>query len=363
MKKRVGILTFSWGNNYGAVLQCYALIQKLEKFGYDVIVIDRRPDFSLKNLLYEKIDDKLFANSFVDFREQYFQSTDVIRKNSVLRSDVSKYDFYAIVVGSDQVWRPEYTKVFGLEYYLDFVNGKERKISYAASFGKDTISLDGNTITQIRKELRTFNAISVREDSGVQICEKYFGVRADHVLDPTLLLDMDKYNEVIGDNGLSQGHFISYYFLDPNTVKKKILQRLKALLSVDEIKNIYIENTSQSLIKKLLTSSCQSKYPTVSSWLKNIRDSSFFVTDSFHGVAFSIIFRKQFICIVNKERGASRMESLLNSLGLGDRLIYEEDEFSFDTYPEIDYSLVYLKLEGLRKISNYFLSNSLQNEA
>ena len=208
---RIGILTLPLHTNYGGILQAYALQTVLERMGHEVVVFDTPKNKVLEIL--GRFFHKLFAlnliNSFVNKHDNLLKAiisrkiTSFVRKNINLKKvrgfgSLREDDFDAIVVGSDQIWRAVYFPRW-LEQpldnaYLSFTNGWNiKRISYAASFGTDEWEYTDKQTGICRECIKEFDAISVREESGVDLCKKYFGVNAQQVLDPTMLLDSVDY--------------------------------------------------------------------------------------------------------------------------------------------------------------------------
>ena len=184
--------------NYGAVLQCYALMSKLEELGHEVLIIDRLPrDQGILRQLYHRFSYKYYISwlKFARFNRQWLIPK---TKRYITQRSLEKFEsnekLDAVIVGSDQVWRWE---IMGYNYFLDFIRkGNIRKYAYAASFGLSHWESQELELSQVKLLLKEFDAISVREQSGVTICNQVFGVPAQLVIDPTLLYDSDYYQAV-----------------------------------------------------------------------------------------------------------------------------------------------------------------------
>ena len=363
---KIGILTFHYSNNYGAILQTYALSKTLSKLGFEPVILNRVPDdkvegnflFIIRRLI-NGIFQKFFQKEFYQFRKEYLQNiTELLTNEEDLKSVVKEFD--AVIVGSDQVWRMEYTKGLGLNNFLDFVPYGIKKIAYAASFGKD--SFDGNLETTKKVELllSQFNAVSVREDRGVVICKDSFNVVAKHLIDPVLLLSALEYGKIIKEEkSKSKAKFIAHYILDPAVKKSEMINKIAKLNNINTC-NIYRESDENFSIKKFDFSIKKYRYPSFSSWLKGLKDAEFVITDSYHGAVFSILFNKQFICIANKKRGVSRLASLLKKFQIEDRLVWETDSFCFDIKKnQINYKAVNQILDNERFKSIKFIKDAL----
>lgn len=369
--KKVGVLTFHNKNNYGAVLQSYALLKVIEKLNYEPVILDRFLRFkdrlitdgfksSLKQSIALNFENFFLAKGFKDFRKKEFKKiSKPIKDNSELTRAVN--DFHAIIVGSDQVWRVAYAKSMIENYFLDFVPDDVRKIAYAASFGIDSFE-GGAELTKTGIELlKRFHAISAREDTGVDICRKHFNIKAFQVLDPTLLLTGEQYELLIDEEKNESGNYVAEFLLDATDDKRAVVQKIASLNNCDKITNItrakkYVLSKPDVFLKDY-------KFPSVSSWLSGIMNADFVVTDSFHGVAFSILFNKQFVCIQNSRRGISRIQSLFRNLSIDaeNALLLEEDIPGFQgKLKAINYDLVNQKLKEQRRFSYKFLYSSLK---
>lgn len=364
MEKKVGILTLQFANNYGGFLQTYALFTTLRQLGYLPIIINRR--FPIPKTIastYLKLVDNRINSSFNQFRAKHFTATtEPIFTHDAMCQIANNLD--AVIVGSDQVWRLEYTKNIGFGYnmFLDFVPKQKKRVSYAASFGTDKFEGDTNDINTVTKLLATFDGISVRENSAVDICQSLFHASATHVLDPTMLLTMEDYDKLISLSeveGVAESNFLVQYLLDPNANRKVIAKELAVKYNA-HLKNIYRDSESEFSLKRDFFPSSKHKFPSFSNWLWSIKNAQFVVTDSFHGVVFSILFNKQFVCIANKSRGVARMDSLLGMFELQSRLIDESDEKSkYDQLPTINYDSVNVLIDMYRKKSVDFIVSSL----
>ncbi len=364
MKKRVGILTLQFANNYGGFLQTFALFTSLKKLGYSPLIINRR--YPLPNgiaSMYLNFVDTFINGSFNKFRQRQFTSiTEPIFSHESMK-DVAK-ELDAVIVGSDQVWRLEYTKNIGFGYnmFLDFVPKEKKRISYAASFGTDKFEGNNEDISVVKDLLSTFSGISVRESSGVDLCSNLFNAHAEHVLDPTMLLKVEDYDTIIIPaevSNINDKHFVVQYLLDPNPKRKTISTKIAKKYN-GNLKNIYRASDTDFSIKKHIFPSSKHTFPSFSNWLWSIKNAQFVVTDSFHGVVFCILFNKQFVCIANTSRGVARMDSLLGMFGLRSRLIDElANEEKYLNLPLIDYNEVNTLIDFNREKSINFLINSL----
>ncbi|MFQ3170834.1 MAG: hypothetical protein ACI9DG_000858 [Oleispira sp.] len=365
----IGIVNFHYSNhNYGAVLQAVALHSYVNKeLGYNSEHINFMPigvkvkwqaklksqvkailmDLGLKE---KKITHNSFVNPeiFQEFRDQWLPTS---AKTFYTFDELSQENlsYSHVVVGSDQVWRPSYTGNDSLVYFLAFLNKGVKKISYAASFGNDFWELNPDDTAKIASEIKSFDAISVREKSGVDICKNTFEVSAEHVLDPTLLVGRGLFDDIIGDKSVNDAADIVYYKLDINSDFEVFINDVSASLKFTE-KNIYYSSKGRSHY-----------YSPVDSWLRNIKESKLVITDSFHCVCFAILFEVPFVYYPNDNRGLTRLESLLSLLDLTHH-IYCGDVEPVELTKKlmnIDYVQVNKKLAELRNSSAKFLADAL----
>lgn len=245
--------------------------------------------------------------------------TPPIRRSSNLFRYIRDNKIDAIVVGSDQVWREEYSPCI-TDYFLGFLpeDYPVKRLSYAASFGLGVCDISAKNISRCIELLKLFNWISIREKSGNEIIEKTFHTKAFTVLDPTLLLDKQDYNKLIEEKDKSKQSGLVYYILDENESKTQIINDATHSLGLSK---------QQLSEHPRFANGKLGKVDSVSFWLASIANSSFVITDSFHGCVFSIIFNKPFFVIVNNDRGCDRFISLLEQFGLRDRLVSSFKEY------------------------------------
>lgn len=327
---KIGILTLPFNNNYGGLLQSYALQTYLKKKGHNPTVIQRvRNRYSflqgVKNLVKTVLGKIPFveARFMRDFEREEMQLTSKIYSSKQFDT-IKSYDFDALVVGSDQVWRFDYTRERKFEYFFDFMDNDSnyKLFAYAASFGVDRWDLGSVATEHIKKLLKRFDYISVREDSGVELCKNYLDCKADHVLDPAFLLKPNDYRKLYKGNEDNNRGKILTYLLDKNPEYESLVDSVSEHLQKDIFVVGKKERRFFAMYKKMT-------YQSVANWIKGFDDADFIVTDSFHGVVFSIIFNKPFIAYANRERGTARFSSLMKSFDLDRRLISSVHDIDF----------------------------------
>lgn len=353
-RKKVGILTFHYpeNRNFGAALQSYAIIKLYKKQKIEPELINFMANYPTwkRKILYwiEGKNFKEYAKKFLEISSIKFEDKEEINR---------KYHVFS--VGSDQVWRPIWWKDQVKHYFFDFVDDNKKKIAYAASFGVDHWEGDDKLTAEIKPLIKRFDHISVREESGVDICKNTFGVdNAVCVLDPTLMIDREDYQPIL-DDWKDKSHlkrkYIAHMLLDDTEQlrngSKKIADYLGAEIN-------HIKGKSFNILGKTIT-----LYNKVSQWLTYLKDAELVITDSFHCTVFSIIFHKKFVVVANPARGIARLETLLGKVGLEDRFFTNIDEVlkSGILDKEIDYQEVDKKLEVHRKYSMDFLKKALED--
>ncbi|MCK9217607.1 MAG: polysaccharide pyruvyl transferase family protein [Firmicutes bacterium] len=353
---KIGILTFHWGTNYGGVLQAYALQTYLELLGYEVRIINYAPRsfrdnfwrcFITKNpiVAYNNFMDFFKERAIAKFRKQHLKITERYFTPEDLMANTPNCDVY--IVGSDQVWNP-----YGLAsnqkiYFLPFLAQKTKKISYAASFGVS--SYPNHLLIEIAPSLKQFHRISVRENSGLSILSTIGIEDALLMPDPTLLLNVDSYLKLIKKQSYGTQSKYFFYILQDNQITiNKTYKYCKRKYTVSS--NLSLKNRTNGIEK----------------WLSYFKYSDFIVTNSFHGVVFSIIFKKNFIAIPisGKHEGMNdRIYTLLDTFKLRGRIIDEFDAEKFEELinKQIDWTSCLEKQKHLQDNAYNFLVESINN--
>lgn len=356
--KKIGILTFQYpeNRNFGASLQSYACLNLMRKFEKNVKLINYYKtdyNYSFKGKILLKLESK----NFIEYNKKFLSLTRKIISNENLNFLNKEFDTF--VVGSDQVWRDKYLNKQTKHYFFDFVDGNKKKIAYAASFGIDFWEGDKKLTEEIKPLIKRFDAISVREESGIDICKETFGIdSAVCVLDPTLMISKEDYQPIL-DDWKDKSHlnkkYIAHMLLDDDEKLRKESQNIANYLKADI-------NYIKGKYKKILWKNYFS-YNKVSQWLTYLKDAELVITDSFHCTVFSLIFHKKFVVVANPGRGIARLETLLGKVGLQDRLFTDIRNVmkSGILDKEIDYTEVDKKLEVHRRYSMEFLKKALED--
>lgn len=369
-------MTQPLGKNYGGIMQAWALQQVLKRMGHEPVTIDRQPNaksvqYRIARLGY-RVAMKVLGRrkapiNFERYYSDIYKHTDAFIKKHIVTSKkldstdklkkyLSENPYDAIIIGSDQVWRPSYSpEIFN--FYLDFMKkDKEITISYASSFGVDDWEYSKDQTEKCRELIRKFDAISVRELSGVALCKEKLNVNAKLVLDPTLLLNGSSYIEELNltQNKLNNGKIFTY-ILDESDRKESLIKEIANKLK----KEIFFSQPKIATTQDSIDINNYS-YPPIEDWLASFCKADFIITDSFHGCVFSIIFNKPFLAISNNQRGASRFISLLKITNLEERLIREGQIINLETILNpIDWTEVNSIVEHYRNTSMAFLESVL----
>lgn len=348
--KKIATITFHWAKNYGAVLQTYALQRYLEKQGYNTEIINYLP---LRTMIlnfiaalkkwevqfFKKIPKfkKFRKNELIISKKRYFNNRSLYKCSN---------DYEAVICGSDQIWNKSFTNHGEgkptLSYFLNFVGKSSKRISYAASFG--TTNISGEMEKLIKPELEEFSAVSVREESACEILNK-IDICAKTVVDPTLLLKEEDYLELIKNKQCEETGVLTYV----------IHHNQKLSHSVNKY---IVEKYNYLGLNNYVIKDCD-----IYEWLLRIKNSRIVVTNSFHGTVFSLIFHKPFISVAVPGSGMNdRLTTLLKTVGLADRFIYECDTETIDSvlHSSIDWESVDYKIEKSRQNSALFLAEALK---
>ena len=373
---KIGIITHPLEYNYGGLLQNYALQQILHGLGHDVLTIDKvffqhhrkwtlvsRLKRFIKRIIgieisISKGQYRFIKKNCTNFVKKNINVTKAFQNDKELESIIKKYKFDAYVVGSDQVWRPAFANNIYNDF-LDFCQDKEniKRVAYAASFGISEWEFDEEQTKECSRLAKLFDAISVREDSGISLCKEHLTVDAIHVLDPTLLLEKEEYIKLVEKNKepVSNGNLFCY-ILDNNESIEKGIGNIENRLS---LKSFQVKAKAVKWTYKRGENIKDRIIPSPTKWLRAFMDAEMVFTDSFHGCVFSIIFNKPFWVIGNKERGNARFDSLLKQFNLESRRFDISEMNNIDLTQPIDWEQVNtIKKEWQDKSIN-FLKNNL----
>lgn len=370
--KKVCVVTWSGGTNYGTNLQAFALVKKLSLLGYDAKMKGSitgnfsyftHPSFVMNRILFkiksrsdsqnraEGSVDNVKVKKFQNFGTRYLPRLDSHGKDEWKKVEE---DYVAFVTGSDQVWNPNY---FQSAMMLDFVKtDKIKKIAYAPSIGVK--SLPAKTQRTYKKLLASYSAIGVREQQAAYLLEELSPVPVEVVLDPTLLLETKDWDDLIQDVEIDKSWgtdkpYILCYFVGTRDYSSyiKLVKEATGLNCII----IPMENDMSSCGNMIAGVG-----PKEFVWL--IKNASIVCTDSFHATVFSILYQKEFYVLKrfndnSQESQNGRLYEILAAYKLKDRWISDETKFKRNT--QINYSEVNCILNDKRKRSEAFLVSSL----
>ncbi len=361
MKKKAGILTWHYLDNYGSVLQAYALMTLLQKEDVDVEFINYRKNAKtnifynlLRNIKYSLPTSNpynLRKKKFYKFRHAFFKESKMYGNYSELCNANLDYDF--VVCGSDQIWSG---KVFDKAYFFDFI--KKNTIP-CYSYAPSTIENKYNEeqINIIKENLKKFKKISTREKLGTEIIKQYTDTKVTEVLDPTLLVPASEWDYLISSdkNGYSFKNYAFCYFIGEDDKYESIMNKIKKQYNCDDIININI--------KPIHNFGTILKDASPTDFLRLIKEAKVVVTDSYHGILFSLIFHKQFVPIKrfeskDNDNQNERLHNILRKIDCEDRYISAYDK-KISNIP-LDYKIIDQKLTDSINISKQYIKSIIK---
>ena len=352
--------------NHGASLQEFALLQYLKNIGHNAQTIHYKPNYlsghfklrSISNPRFDKpllrqlyilakLPGRIFAlkrkKAFDEFSRKYINTdSKLYRSNEELKEDLPEADAY--ICGSDQIWNSFFQNGKDPSFYLNFVPSNKLKISYAASFAID--SIEESLKPFVKENIERIDKISVRESSGLKILEDLSITRAVQVLDPVFLLG-SKYWKKTFVTPIKE-KFIFVYDCDSNPT----------------IKNI-VEYTAKKNNLKIFTVNKNISYSDKNFYLEGpkmflslIDSAEYVISNSFHAVAFSLIFNKTFFVVDRNEKINTRMRDIITYVDLPNLYLAIDEYKTFDNI-KINYNKVDEKINIKRTESKNFLRESL----
>lgn len=374
MRKKVALMTWYKYYNYGTALQAVALYNTIKRLGYDVDVINYSPRKN-RNYSCDKVYRSIFKMTLNKMKEVLNPSgisceriklfnnfvLDNITETKPCRSYPELHDlnkiYDAFICGSDQIWSPLW---FDDKYFLSFVDEPQKMIAYAPSMGNNKAD-DKNLKKEISKNLKRFSNLSVRENDGKKLINKLTGQMAKVVLDPTLLLlkdDWDSYASKGQTKELQNKAYIICYFLGDSKKYTKYVSMLSQKAGIP----YYIIPVKRNQYADSHKISFEIGPAEFISLIKNAR---YVCTDSFHGMAFSIIYNTPFTAFKrfsdnDCENQNSRLENLLDKLELKDRLIPLNHNYTFDEFYNCDFKNANRLIADLRNESIQYITTALK---
>ena len=358
---KIAVITLHRVYNYGSVLQAYATQRVLEKRGHEVTIIDyvtpQRTKWRLfwstgsggqRSLFYrtakiisfvlKEMTFGRFVRRKINLSKKYITSDDLCK-------DIPIADLY--VTGSDQTWNSQYNEGVDRGFFLDFLPENARRISFVSSFGKTL--LDDSEVYLTKKYLSRYEKISVREDSAVSIIDKMCLDTPIQLIDPTLMLEKEEWLKITSPRLLKERYLILMLLYNEDNHATEYARRIADDKGLKLVKLSW-EMKKPELVDKLYT------HRSPSDFLSLFYYADFVVTNSFHGLAFSINLEKPFVVVPRNEFN-SRIESLLRLVGLSDRLISNSKELTAIENKRINYTAVNEIVDFERKKVKLFLDS------
>lgn len=364
---KIGILTFHRALNYGAVLQCYALMRYLQEHGHEVKIVDYRPDgiekyrqFFPKDMVWKRqgflmklkgflvslllLRKKIKARRAFDFfLDRYIPTTKRITKSNTACLN----EFDCLIMGSDQVWSPTICDGFDPIYWGCFPHQNVKLITYAASIGGHNYITE-DMWQEIGHMLNNYSAISVREEKLFSQIKERFLIQLSLVVDPTILLEKNHFDDIAIRPQVSD--YVLFFNLDTDPQAGEFALKIGEILQCKVISIVALQEFSHNKtgIEEIFS-------VTPQAFLGYFKYAKFIVTTSFHGTVFSVVFGKDFYSL--KWEQSDRAQNFLESLGLGSRLMNKEAVLEDVSY--VDYNGVDRKMAQNRLLSMEFLNKAL----
>lgn len=364
-KYDVGILGWWYGKNYGSILTYYGLNRAIAGLGYKVLMVHEPLGY---NGYRVKWPDDILSMKFARRVGYEYTAQKHFSKLPQLNDEAGTF-----IVGSDQLWNPRIGRVND-DLFLDFVSPENRRIAYGTSFGNRGINkFKPEFIAKHSENLQKFSAISVREDYAIETARTAFGVEATQVVDPVFLLSRDDYENLAQKAGVTvpDRPYLAVFYLDPTPEKRDVALAIADKLGLQTILVIPNPDEGRKLVTGIFTDPRFHILPedAPENFLQTYRKATYVVTDSFHGSAFAVIFKKPFSSIYNTHRGADRFKSLMGSLGFGEtRRVFETDSADkIRANPHVDLAIDFTTADQFiaqaRKQSLAWLKNALSGKS
>lgn len=343
---KIGLLTYHKSYNCGAVMQTYATCRILKELGHEVELIDlRQPEpIRLRQLIFIPRFIKFyhFCKKFYPSLTCHYKTMEELR--------AANLDYDCLLVGSDQTWNPLISKEQCLAYFLDFGGEHVRRVSFASSFGvREWPENYKELLPVIDKLLHRFSAISVREATGQNILKQQFGLDGSLVLDPTML--HSSYAEIT--TNIYPNHRIVCYLLSRDARQLDMARYLSRKMDIP----------ARMIFNGYPLRGFEYCYPpAIEGWIEQIGGADIVITDSFHGLVFSLLYHRQFAVIPIANGLSSRLLDLLKLVGLEDHVFTSQDELENRMEVlqcPVDYERVDAVLAAYREQSIGFLRSVL----
>ena len=362
IKYDIGLVSLWTWENYGTNLTYFALYKVLKEMGYAIKLLER----PFNSLVPPPRISEVNSCKVGLFQKSPYQPSELqipLETRGEMRAVAEECE--TLMVGSDQFFNNNLNNEYGKVFHFDWVPDGKRKIAYAASWGRDEVwgtELDTKLMSYY---LSRFDAFSVREKSTVDFIKKSYGRDSEFVLDPVFLCDKSHYEKLAADyeSDLKNQKYLFSYTLEPTEEKAKVLNKIGEKLGLP-VHTISDPHYSEEYVKSSWSiptemDVCEER------WIALIKNSSYVVTDSFHGMCLAIIFNKPFIAISNPIRGATRFESIGELLNLNSHIIKTLEELDFSDeklFVPVDYDSVYTIISKEKVRSQKWLKDALKTQ-
>lgn len=335
---KVGIINWWFINNRGAILTNYALNEMVKELGYNSFTINYISPFEREN--YQKGYVKAFTDKYIQKTRWIENRYDLEQLNS---------DIGTFICGSDQIFNFAPCYSHNMIFYMDWVDVKNNKlISYAASFAYDTFKAQEHQKNLVKHLLSRFDYHSIREEEGVAIMQNTFGLDAKLILDPVFCIDKQKYVDIAeqSTDKLDAEDFIVYYYTVPDRIKNaELIDYVMKMTGVKKAINLFSWDIPME------------------NWLWYFIHAKFVLTNSFHGVCFSLIFNKPWLAFVVDGKEDSRFSTLIKLSNMKERVFYNIEEiFKADyLFKHVDFSYFNNSIKGKIQDAYNWLSNAMNS--
>ena len=350
MRFDVAIVGWWFASNYGSSLTYYALGTVLEDMGKQVLMV---PVAKADGSPWEPE-----TKYSIDFISKYFR---IGRDRDFDKMNEFNHFCDSFALGSDQMWNGGSTGLVGYTFFLDFVDKSKKKIAIATSFGTNDFYASEEVRETAGDYLRRFDAISVREKSGVSVCKERFDVNAEQIIDPVFWCRPEQYERLTESVQLPVPRkYLLCYILDPSCEKEAAA---RAIAEHEGLEVLAILGLKEYRAKKNAWHvGAILPQVTASEFMYYIQNCSYLLTDSHHGGCFAIIYRKPYAVIANANRGVDRFETVADAFGLRDHLFFDAGDIcnSERAYTPIDYAYVAEQIKRENDRAMLWLKNALE---
>ncbi len=352
---KCSIITIHHIHNFGSVFQAYSLHRFLKDSGFDAEIIDYQPTYyyhgrnAIKSLIGKLLNLKSYKTSTKKFR-RFLDSNDNLSSKKFTDSEQLQ-DYYKnskniFISGGDQLWNDYHPCGKDDNYKLAFVESN-KKIAYGTSMGRDNYTEEELKI--IAAKTGDYKNIMLREKSTVQLLSKYTDVPVNYVIDPVALVDLKEFEKIAVKPDITEPYAVMY-LADKSRLLDKTVEYISKKMG---LKIVHICG-----FRKKCKSDIVLRDAGPDEILGYILNAEFVLSASFHATMFSILFNKQFATLLPEIQTNARIEDILNSVGLSDRIVRDIQSIK-DIENKIDYTEVNKKLESFKENSKNKLLSAI----